>query len=119
MAVFYLFLVGCLKFLWPQYGVRNRDALFLKIVCLSQPGTLLKYLISRLLWSRFVNLMDGHIWIESEGVGRGSIVTFVVKLNVPEANHLSIQIAPTSQPSGSGSRTDFSGVRVLVTDDNG
>jgi ethylene receptor len=65
--------------------------------------------------------MDGHIWIESEGVGKGSVVTFIVKLNVPEPpSHLSIQIAPTSQSSGSSqSRTDFSGVRVLVTDDNG
>lgn len=61
--------------------------------------------------------MDGHIWIESEGVGRGSIVTFIVKLNVPEDNHP--QIAPTSQPSGSQSRESFSGVRILVTDDNG
>ncbi|KAG0595493.1 hypothetical protein M758_UG171000 [Ceratodon purpureus] len=68
---------------------------------------------------RFVNLMDGHIWIESEGVGKGSIVTFVVKLNVPEPpSYHSIQIAPSSQSSGSGCR-DFSGVRVLVTDDNG
>lgn len=78
------------------------------------------YLTSRLLSDRFVNLMDGHIWIESEGVGRGSIVTFIVKLNLPEtSSHLSIHIAPTSQPSGSQSRTDFSGVRILVTDDNG
>ncbi|KAL6570567.1 mitochondrial 2-enoyl thioester reductase [Orobanche gracilis] len=29
---------------------------------------------------RFVNLMEWHIWIESEGVGRGSIGIFIVKL---------------------------------------
>lgn len=29
---------------------------------------------------RFVNLMGGHIWIESDGVGHGSTVTFVVRL---------------------------------------
>jgi len=64
--------------------------------------------------------MDGHIWIESEGVGKGSIVTFIVKLNVPEpTSHLSIQIPPTSHSGGSQSRIDFSGVKVLVTDDNG
>lgn len=64
--------------------------------------------------------MDGHIWIESEGVGKGSIVTFIVKLNVPEPpSHLSIQIAPTSHSSGSQSRVDLSGIKVLVTDDNG
>lgn len=69
---------------------------------------------------RFVNLMDGHIWIESDGVGKGSVVTFIVKLNFPEApSHLSIQIAPNSQPSSSQSRTDCSGVKILVTDDNG
>ena len=77
--------------------------------------------LTRLLWwNRFVNLMDGHIWIESEGLGKGSIVTFIVKLNVPEPpSQHSIQISATSQPSSSQSRTDFSGVRVLVTDDNG
>lgn len=36
----YALLVGCLNFLWPQYG---RDPLSQKIVCLSQPGTVLKY----------------------------------------------------------------------------
>ncbi|XP_057790427.1 LOW QUALITY PROTEIN: ethylene response sensor 1-like [Salvia miltiorrhiza] len=29
---------------------------------------------------RFVNLMGGHVWIESEGLGHGSTVTFVVRL---------------------------------------
>ncbi|KAL8548758.1 hypothetical protein ACS0TY_007864 [Phlomoides rotata] len=31
---------------------------------------------------RFVNLMGGHIWIESEGIGLGSTTTFVVKLGM-------------------------------------
>ncbi|GER24712.1 ethylene receptor [Striga asiatica] len=30
---------------------------------------------------RFVNLMGGNIWIESEGLGKGSTFTFVVKLD--------------------------------------
>ncbi|GFQ02481.1 ethylene receptor 1 [Phtheirospermum japonicum] len=29
---------------------------------------------------RFVNLMGGHIWIESEGVGKGSTFSFIVRL---------------------------------------
>jgi ethylene receptor len=60
---------------------------------------------------RFVNLMGGHIWVESEGLGKGTLVTFVVKLGLPEhPNELDRQMAM---------RTDFTGVRVLVTDDNG
>ncbi|EXB95735.1 Ethylene response sensor 1 [Morus notabilis] len=31
---------------------------------------------------RFVNLMGGQIWIESEGLDKGSIATFVVKLGI-------------------------------------
>jgi ethylene receptor len=67
---------------------------------------------------RFVNLMDGHIWVESEGVGKGTVVTFVVKLGLPEhPNELDRQSANLQQSTHL--RTDFSGVRVLVTDDNG
>ncbi|GLU16808.1 hypothetical protein SLE2022_332220 [Rubroshorea leprosula] len=31
---------------------------------------------------RFVNLMDGHIWIESEGLDKGCTATFLVKLGI-------------------------------------
>lgn len=31
---------------------------------------------------RFVNLMGGHIWIESDGLDKGSTATFVVKLGI-------------------------------------
>uniref|UniRef100_A0A2N9IB07 histidine kinase n=1 Tax=Fagus sylvatica TaxID=28930 RepID=A0A2N9IB07_FAGSY len=31
---------------------------------------------------RFVNIMGGHIWIESEGPDKGSIATFIVKLGI-------------------------------------
>nr|AAZ81984.1 ethylene receptor [Petunia x hybrida] len=34
---------------------------------------------------RFIQLMKGNIWIESEGLGKGTTVTFVVKLGV--CNH--------------------------------
>lgn len=65
-----------------------------------------------------MNLMEGHIWIESEGLGKGSTVIFIVKLGLPEqVSDVDRQIAPAVQTSNL--RTDFSGVRVLVTDDNG
>lgn len=31
---------------------------------------------------RFIQLMKGNIWIESEGPGKGTTVTFVVKLGI-------------------------------------
>ncbi|PKA48929.1 Ethylene receptor [Apostasia shenzhenica] len=33
---------------------------------------------------RFVNLMEGHIWIESDGIGKGCTTTFIVKLGMCE-----------------------------------
>ncbi|KAL8054739.1 hypothetical protein ABFX02_04G012000 [Erythranthe guttata] len=36
---------------------------------------------------RFVNLMGGHIWIESEGLGKGSTFIFVVKLGICNNNN--------------------------------
>jgi ethylene receptor len=67
---------------------------------------------------RFVNLMDGHIWVESEGFGKGTLVTFIVKLGLPEKiNELDRHMTTAVQPGHQ--RTDFSGVRILVTDDNG
>lgn len=35
-----------------------------------------------MVYIRFVNLMGGHIWIESEGLGKGSKVAFLVKLGL-------------------------------------
>ncbi|URD81087.1 hypothetical protein MUK42_02285 [Musa troglodytarum] len=33
---------------------------------------------------RYVSLMQGHIWLESEGIGKGCMATFVVKLGICE-----------------------------------
>ncbi|KAJ4768113.1 Ethylene receptor [Rhynchospora pubera] len=33
---------------------------------------------------RFVSLMEGHIWLESEGAGKGCTATFLVKLGIDE-----------------------------------
>jgi ethylene receptor len=35
--------------------------------------------------SRFVSLMGGHIWLESDGAGKGCTATFIVKLGVCDA----------------------------------
>ena len=63
--------------------------------------------------------MDGHIWIESEGLGKGCIVTFIVKLQLPEhfsgdtQQQLALPSAPLNNMWG-----ESSGVRVLVVDDS-
>lgn len=62
--------------------------------------------------------MGGEIWVESEGVGKGTTVTFIVKLGLPEKpSEQDRQITPS--PASVHLRTDFSGVKILVTDDNG
>ncbi|KVH95395.1 CheY-like superfamily [Cynara cardunculus var. scolymus] len=66
---------------------------------------------------RFVNLMEGNIWIESEGLGKGSTAVFYVKLGFParfnESRHPHMRV-----PAKIG-QTNFSGLKVLVIDDNG
>lgn len=59
---------------------------------------------------RFVNLMGGHIWIESEGLDKGSSATFIVKLgicdNSNEASASVHQVALKGQAyNGSGDLT--------------
>lgn len=53
---------------------------------------------------RFVNLMGGQIWIESEGLDKGSIATFIVKLGLCNnpSDALPQQVAVTG-PSEKGS----------------
>eukprot|EP00897_Mesotaenium_endlicherianum_P004788 jgi/Mesen1/4337/ME000022S03626 len=77
---------------------------------------------------RFVNLMDGHIWIESEGLGKGTSVAFVVKLGLPEkVEEVTESQDPTSESGVTSSAqaaepakavTDLAGLKILVTDDN-
>jgi ethylene receptor len=66
---------------------------------------------------RFVNLMGGHIWMESEGHDKGSTATFVVKLGIcgnPDASDH--QAASRGQAySGSGGLARFT---HLVKDDD-
>ncbi|KAG6684259.1 hypothetical protein I3843_12G054000 [Carya illinoinensis] len=67
---------------------------------------------------RFVNLMGGHIWLESEGIGKGCTATFVVKLGIPGlSNESKFPFAP-KVPANHG-QTDFPGLKALVMDDSG
>lgn len=67
---------------------------------------------------RFVALMDGHIWIESEGLGKGCTATFIVKLGIPEKLNESKFPALPKVPANH-IQANFSGLKVLVMDDNG
>lgn len=67
---------------------------------------------------RFVNLMEGHIWLESEGLGKGCTATFMVKLGIPElSNESKFPFVP--KMSANHGQTNFPGLKVLVMDDNG
>ncbi|XP_052173222.1 ethylene receptor [Diospyros lotus] len=67
---------------------------------------------------RFVNLMEGHIWIESEGLGKGCTANFIVKLGIPEQpNDSRLPLVP-KVPANHGP-SSFPGLKVLIVDDNG
>ncbi|XP_038679257.1 ethylene receptor isoform X2 [Tripterygium wilfordii] len=67
---------------------------------------------------RFVNLMEGHIWIESEGLGKGCTAIFIVKLAFPErSNESRLPFIPKGHVNQG--LTSFPGLKVLVMDDNG
>ncbi|XP_060187699.1 ethylene receptor isoform X1 [Lycium barbarum] len=67
---------------------------------------------------RFVNLMEGHIWIESEGLGKGSTAIFIVKLGIPgRSNESKLPFMP--RLPANHMPMAFKGLKVLVMDDNG
>lgn len=67
--------------------------------------------------TRFVNLMEGQIWIESEGLGKGSTAIFIVKLGFPgHSNESRLPFVP--KVPGNHVLTNFSGLKVVVMDDN-
>ncbi|GAB4846704.1 mitochondrial 2-enoyl thioester reductase [Ancistrocladus abbreviatus] len=67
---------------------------------------------------RFVSLMEGHIWIESEGLGKGFIAIFIVKLGIPErSNEIKLSLIPKLPTNYS--QASFCGLKVLVMDENG
>lgn len=62
--------------------------------------------------------MEGHIWIESEGVGKGCTANFIVKLGYSDSPNES-KVAFMPKALANNSRTSFPGLKVLVMDDNG
>lgn len=68
--------------------------------------------------TRFVNLMEGNIWIESEGLGKGCTAIFVVKLGKPERSNGAV--VPSVQNSLINHvQSSFGGLKALVMDENG
>lgn len=62
--------------------------------------------------------MEGHIWIESEGLGKGCTAIFIVKLGIPERlNESKLPYMP--KVSANHGQTAFPGLKVLVMDENG
>lgn len=62
--------------------------------------------------------MGGHIWLESEGVGKGCTATFIVKLGLCESSSGRLrQIMPVSR-SNNG-EADISGTRAFFKAENG
>ncbi|GLU14670.1 hypothetical protein SLE2022_312280 [Rubroshorea leprosula] len=67
---------------------------------------------------RFVNLMEGNIWIESDGLGKGCTAIFLVKLGIPE--RLSESKLPfMPMVAANHGQANFHGLKVLVLDENG
>ncbi|KAG0558831.1 hypothetical protein M758_10G054500 [Ceratodon purpureus] len=64
---------------------------------------------------KFVQLMNGHIWIESEGLNRGSVVTFLVRLQL-QSDSSKERERPSREEELN--KEDLNGLKVLVTDDN-
>ncbi|MCO5610024.1 hypothetical protein L7F22_064259 [Adiantum nelumboides] len=56
-------------------------------------------------------LMNGHIWVESGGLGLGSVVTFIVNLQLPPSSQ-EVRREETMY------KEDLKGLKVLISDDN-
>ncbi|KAF9620715.1 hypothetical protein IFM89_014015 [Coptis chinensis] len=67
---------------------------------------------------RFINLMEGNIWFESEGLNKGSTAIFVVKLRIADQSTYS-EHQLLAEVQANHSQANFIGLKVLVMDDNG
>ncbi|XP_072954550.1 probable ethylene response sensor 1 [Typha angustifolia] len=67
---------------------------------------------------RFVGLMGGHIWLESEGIGKGCTTTFIVKLGVcdNQSGHLQQTLPPTKLHHREAESADYI---ALLKNENG
>ncbi|KAK9281304.1 hypothetical protein L1049_004201 [Liquidambar formosana] len=70
---------------------------------------------------RFVNLMGGHIWIESEGLDKGSTVAFIVRLGIcNNPVESSVQhVLPRARGQANHGSADLSGHKSVVRDNDG
>lgn len=66
---------------------------------------------------RFVNLMGGHMWLESEGLDKGSTVTFLVKLGICNNPGSSIHPVALKGRASHGS-ADLTGRKPLFRDND-
>ncbi|KAK7277780.1 hypothetical protein RJT34_22797 [Clitoria ternatea] len=69
------------------------------------------------LCRRFVNLMGGHIWIESEGLDKGTTVIFIVKLGICGNSESSMNQVTNRGQAYSGS-ADLIGYKPIVRDND-
>ncbi|CAI9102880.1 OLC1v1001244C2 [Oldenlandia corymbosa var. corymbosa] len=67
---------------------------------------------------RFVNLMEGHIWLDSEGLGKGCTAVFMVKLGTRGCSN-EAKLPYLARATTNHMRTNFPGLKVLLMDDNG
>ena len=68
--------------------------------------------------ARFVNLMEGHIWLDSEGLGKGCTAIFMVKLGIRGRSN-EAKLPYMARAAANHVRTNFPGLKVLLMDDNG
>lgn len=67
---------------------------------------------------RFVGLMEGHIWLESEGAGKGCTATFIVKLGTCE-NPIGYQQQVVPKAGPNHREADLLGPKAVSKDEKG
>ncbi|PPD94066.1 hypothetical protein GOBAR_DD08888 [Gossypium barbadense] len=69
---------------------------------------------------RFVNLMGGHIWLESEGVNKGSTATFLIRLGIcNNPNDALIRPQVSSRVRAYHGSADLSGQKPILRENDG
>ncbi|XP_065860430.1 ethylene response sensor 1 [Euphorbia lathyris] len=68
---------------------------------------------------RFISLMRGHIWIESEGIEKGTHATFIVRVGICNSSGDSSIQQAASKGRGNHGSADFSGHKPLFRDNDG
>ncbi len=60
---------------------------------------------------RLAELMGGTMWVESEGLGQGSVFSFTIVAPI-------VEVSPTQRRLFAGPQVELAGKRMLVVDDN-